>query len=156
MGLGFARCFNPTIEDDADVLGQVLFFMVLAGFLLVGGHESMVLAVMHSFEHVPPPAVTTLGSGADLLGLVVGVMTASTELALRVAAPLLAIIFLQTLAMGFLAKTVPQLNILSLGFPMRVLLGLLIVILGLVVMDEVVMELLDRTVEAIFAWIEGH
>ena len=40
MGLGFARLYNPSLEDDADVLGQVLFFMALAGFLLVGGHEA--------------------------------------------------------------------------------------------------------------------
>jgi flagellar biosynthetic protein FliR len=156
MGLGFARFYNPAIEDDADVVGQILFFMTLAGFLLIGGHEWMLLAVLHSFHHIPLPAMATLAAGPELVGLFTGVLTAAFELALRVAAPLLALIFLQTLAMGFIAKTVPQMNILSLGFPLRVMAGLLIISLGLVVMDEVVMELVDDTLGLVFEWIESH
>ena len=156
MGLGFARFFNPAMEDDADVLGQILFMMTLAGFLLIGGHEFMLLAVLHSFQHVPLPAMTSLSTGTELIALCVGLLTAAYELALRVAGPLLALIFCQTLGMGFIAKTVPQMNILSLGFPLRVLSGLAIVILSLLVIDEVVMELIDNAIEATFVWIESH
>jgi flagellar biosynthetic protein FliR len=156
MGLGFARFYNPAMEDDADIVSQILFFMVLAGFLLIGGHEAMLLAVLHSFHHIPMPAMATLMPGPDLAALFVGVLTAAFELALRVAAPLLALIFLQTLGMGFIAKTVPQMNILSLGFPLRVLAGLTIISLGLVVMDEVVMGLVDDTLGLMFEWIESH
>jgi flagellar biosynthesis protein FliR len=53
MGLGFAMFYNPAVDDEADIVGQVLFFMALAGFLLIGGHEAMLLAVLHSFEHIP-------------------------------------------------------------------------------------------------------
>jgi flagellar biosynthetic protein FliR len=155
MGLGFARFYNPAMEDDADVLGQVLFMMTLAGFLLIGGHESMLLAVLHSFRHIPLPAMASLHPGPELLSLLTGVLTAAFEMALRVAAPLLALIFLQTLAMGFIAKTVPQVNILSLGFPLRVMAGLLIIILGLVVMNEVVMDLVNDTLGLMFGWIES-
>ena len=84
------------------------------------------------------------------VALVTGLLTASVEVALRVAAPLLALIFLQTVAMGFVAKTVPQLNILSLGFPLRILGGLLIVTLGLVVINDVVMEMVDDVMHLIF------
>ncbi|MHC4415040.1 MAG: flagellar biosynthetic protein FliR [Planctomycetota bacterium] len=153
MGLGLARFFNPAINDNADVLGQVLFMMTLAGFLLVGGHEAMVLAVLNSFQHIPLGGfVPDLG----LLAMLTALLTAAFELALRVAAPLLALIFLQTVAVGFVAKTVPQLNILSLGFPLRILGGLLIVSLGLVVIDEVMMEGIDETLNVIFEWIESH
>jgi flagellar biosynthetic protein FliR len=156
MGLGFARFYNPAIEDDADVVGQILFFMILAGFLLIGGHEALLLAILHSFQHIPLPAMTTLSAGGELVTLFTGVITAAFETALRVASPLLALIFTQTVAMGFIAKTVPQMNILSLGFPLRVLGGLTIVILSLVVMDEVVMEFIDETLGLMFEWIESH
>jgi flagellar biosynthetic protein FliR len=156
MGLGFARFYNPAMEDDADVLGQVLFMMLLAAFLLIGGHESMLLAVLHSFDHIPLPAMASLSIGPELVTLLIGVITAAFEMALRVAAPLLALIFLQTVAMGFIAKTVPQMNILSLGFPLRVMAGLLIIILGLAVMSEVVMELVDDTLRLMFEWIESN
>ena len=50
--------------------------------------------------------------------------------------------------MGFVSKTIPQLNILSLGFPIRIMVGLGVVIVGLGVVHEVfvehVGEVLDR------------
>lgn len=152
MGLGFAQLYNPAIDDEADVIGQMLFFMALAGFLLAGGHEWMLLAILHSFEHVPVGRFTMDG---DLLMLIAGLLTASLELALRVAAPLLALIFLETAAMGLLAKTVPQLNILSLGFPLRILMGMAIVAFGLVVIHDVAMAEIASVFSALFEWLNG-
>ncbi|MHC4427550.1 MAG: flagellar biosynthetic protein FliR [Planctomycetota bacterium] len=151
MGLGFARFFNPAMEDDADVLGQVLFFMALTGFLMIGGHEAMILAVLHSFEHI---AVGGFDPGASLVAMITAVLGAAFELALRVAAPLLCLIFLQTVAMGFVTKTVPQLNILSLGFPVRILAGVLIVTLGLTIINDLVMGAIDDALNLIFVYVE--
>lgn len=153
MGLGFARFYNPAVDDEADVIGQIFFFMALAGFLMIGGHEMMLLGVMRSFDHLPLGAI---GVDLDLLELLIGTLTAALELALRVALPLLSLIFLESVAMGFISKTVPQLNIMSLGFPLRILLGTLIIILSLVVINEVVMEFIDWILIVIFEWIESH
>ncbi|MHC5004551.1 MAG: flagellar biosynthetic protein FliR [Planctomycetota bacterium] len=152
MGLGFATFFNPAMNDQADLVGQMLFFMTLAGFLIIGGHEAMVLAVLNSYHHLPPGSMAV---DLDLLGIVAGLLTSALELALRVAAPLLALVFLESLAMGFIAKTVPQLNILSLGFPIRILAGLLMIVLGLHVIDSVVMEWTDELLAVMFGWAES-
>ena len=153
MGLGFAMFFNPAIDDESDIIGQLLFFMALAGFLMIGGHEAMVLAVLHSFDHV---ALGQFTIDAGVIDLLAGLLLAAFELAMRVAAPLLAIIFLESVAMGFVSKSVPQLNILSLGFPIRILAGFAIVALGLVVIDEVMMEGIDEMLRALFGWIEAQ
>jgi flagellar biosynthetic protein FliR len=152
MGLGFARFFNPAIEDEADVLGQILFFMVLAGFLLIGGHEAMLLAMLRSFEHLPPGHFAVNG---DLLDMINGLLRSAFELALRVAAPVLALIFLQSAALGYISKTVPQLNILSLGFPLRIMVGILMITLGLVVINDVMMDGIDEMLAALFNWIDS-
>lgn len=151
MGLGFAQLYNPAIDDEADVIGQMLFFMAMAGFLAMGGHEAMILAVLNSFEHVRLGGFTP---DTSVITLTVGLLMSSLELALRVSSPLLALIFLETVAMGFLAKTVPQLNILSLGFPIRILGGLAIVACGLVVINDVTMTSMNDAITALFQWIE--
>jgi flagellar biosynthesis protein FliR len=153
MGLGFAQLYNPAIDDEADIVGQMLFFMALAGFLMLGGHEWMLLSVLHSFEHIPPGGFSM---SFDVIELVTGVLLASLELALRVAAPVLAMVFLETVAMGFLAKTVPQLNILSLGFPLRILVGIGTVAAGLVVINDVAIDSITTTFDGIFNWISGN
>jgi flagellar biosynthetic protein FliR len=151
MGLGFAQLYNPAIDDEADIVGQMMFFMALAGFLAVGGHEAMVLAVLNSFEHVK---LGGFSPDTSVLTLSVGLLMSSLELALRVSSPLLALIFLETVAMGFVAKTVPQLNILSLGFPIRILGGLAIVVCGLVVISDVTMTSMNEAITALFQWID--
>ena len=151
MGLGFARFFNPAINDEADILGQLLFFLALAGFLVIGGHEAMILAILHSFDRIP---LGGFGVDMDLLGLITGMLVSAYELALRVAAPVLALIFLQSVAMGFMAKTVPQLNVLSLGFLIRILVGFSIVMLGLVVIQDVVMDEVVTVLDRMLLWVE--
>lgn len=154
MGLGFARLFNPAAGVDQNVIGQILFMVAMVGFVMIGGIESMVLAVLHSFEHIPPPALGGIGDQLEMLSVIVGLLAAAFEMAMRVAAPLLALIFLQTLAMGFIAKSLPQVNILSLGFPIRILAGLAIIALGLVVLDEVVMDLVTDSLDVILSWVD--
>lgn len=150
MGLGFARFYNPAIDDEADVIGQVLFYMALASFLVIGGHEYMLLAVLRSFEHVP------LGGFApdmSLVTLLLGLLLSAFELAIRVALPLLAIVFIESVAMGFIAKTVPQLNILSLGFPLRILAGFAIIATGLAIMHDILLDEFNDTLTQLFDWL---
>jgi flagellar biosynthetic protein FliR len=152
MGLGFAQFFDPTLDDESDVVGQTLYLLALGGFLIVGGHEQMLLAVLNTFNHIP---LGSFAIDADLVSLTCGMMLSAFEVALRVAAPLLALVFLESIAMGFLAKTVPQLNILSLGFPIRILAGLLIIAVGLAAIDAVLLEAVDDAMASIHAWVES-
>ena len=152
MGLGFARFYNPSMDAQSSIVGQLLFFMALAGFLLIGGHEALVLAVLRSFDYIP------LGGFAielNTIDLVTGLLLAAFELALRVAAPVLTLVFLESLMMGYLAKTVPQLNILSLGFPIRIIAGLGMLLLSLYVMNEVIIDGIDVMLNRMFLWIGG-
>ena len=153
MGLGFARFYNPGMDAQADIVGQMLFFMTLAGFLLIGGHEAMMAAIMRSFQYVP---LGEFSIDLDVLALISGVLLSAFELALRVAAPVRALVFLESLAMGYMAKTVPQLNILSLGFPIRILAGFTMVILALYVMSDVIMDEIDSVLNLIFQWVQSR
>ena len=152
MGLGFARFFNPAINDEADVIGQALFFMGLAAFLLIGGPEMMLMALLNSFEHVPLGGFVP---DMSLIDFIVGLLLASFELGIRIATPVLAIVFMESVVMGFVAKTVPQINILSLGFPIRIMSGFALVAIGLTVINDVMMDQINEMLTAMFAWVDS-
>lgn len=120
IGLGLAGVFNPELNEQSGVVGEFFFVLALTIFAILGGHNVLFLVLAGSFDHVPPGGLTHFGS---ILDLVVGLLSASFEFALRIAAPVLCLIFLETVAMGFVARTVPQINILSIGFAVRILLG---------------------------------
>jgi flagellar biosynthetic protein FliR len=120
LGLGLAQVFNPEFDEQTEVFSQFMFLAALAAFLIMDGHHAMIHALVGSFETIQLGGYVPDGR---IVTVVTGLLTSAFELAIKVSAPLLAVIFLETLAMGFVARTVPQLNILSLGFPLRLILG---------------------------------
>ena len=154
IGLGFARFYNPAIGDESDALEQILFFLALATFLALGGLESMTSAVVSSFQSLPAggvPAMLAGESGASPLAVFVGALTAAFELGLRVAAPLLAIVCLETVVMGYLSKSVPQLNVMSIGFPVRIIIGLGVIVASLAAIDEALVDGTSGALESLLA-----
>lgn len=137
LGLGFARVYNPAMESDADVIGQMLFYLAMFVFIALGGMEIMFSILLNTFINVPPGGFAANG---DFLALAAGLLTSAYELAIRVAAPVLCLIFLETFALGFMNKTAPAFNILSLGFPIRIILGTVALIAALGPIHEGVIE----------------
>jgi flagellar biosynthetic protein FliR len=158
MGLGFARIYNPAFDDEADVLEQILFFLGFAVFIAAGGLEHMMHAILRSFHFVRLGGVGAVvavgGYGLDnsLLRLVAGTMLAATEVSLRIAAPLVCLFFLETIAMGFVSKSVPALNLMALGFPLRILAGLSIMVVGMAAVGEVLGTFLAADVVLLGEW----
>jgi len=116
-----------------------MFMLAMAIFVAMGGHRVMLATLIGSFDKVP------LGGFADFAGLfnfMVGLLGVTFELAVRVAAPLLCLMFLETLSLGFIARTMPQLNILSVGFALRIVVGVICMILLLATAGYVYMDTL--------------
>lgn len=149
MGLGFARFYNPAVGEESDVLEQIFYFLGLAIFLSIGGLEAMFIAVLHSFEYVNAGIFMT---GRGVMDILLGMLLSSLDIGLRVAMPLLGVIFLETVAMGFVSKTVPQLNVLSLGFPLRIMVGLGILVAGVAVIDQVANEWIANALDDMYDW----
>jgi len=142
MGLAFAGVINPDLDDEAGIIGRTLFVAALTIFVVIGGHRQMLATLVASFDAIP------LGSFVDfagLLTLIVGLLQVMFELTLRVAAPVLCVMFLLMAAMGFVARTVPQMNILSVGFIIRILVGAVFLILGITVALDLVTPAIWRT-----------
>ncbi len=120
MGMALARDVNPESGAESAVVGEFFFMLALAVFLIMGGHHAILATLVGSYDHVPLGAFQEFGS---LLTVVVGMISTTFELALRISAPMVCLMFLQSFTLGFIARTVPQMNILSVGFAIRILAG---------------------------------
>ncbi len=123
MGLGIARVFNPEMDAESEAVANLLFYAAMAGFIALGGLDVLFLAIARTFETVP---IGSFGLDEAPLNLVVGTLTSGMELALRVAAPVVVSVLMILIGMSVVAKTMPQVNILSVGFAMKILLGLVV------------------------------
>ena len=81
MGLGFARFYNPAADSESDVFEQIMIYLAISMFLLLGGLDHIFLAVLRSFDYVNAGVFMGEGGAIDL---VMGVLLAATEFGLRV------------------------------------------------------------------------
>lgn len=150
MGLSLAEQFNPTLDISAGVLGQGLYMTTVASFIYIGGVEFMFGALVHTFNNLPVGGFAASMAPVDLF---TGLLTSAFSLAFRVALPVLTIIALETVAIGFIMKTVPALNIMSVGFPMRILLGVFTYMASLTAIKHAVMLDMHDALERIEFWV---
>jgi len=120
LGMGLGGLFNPELDDQGGIVSEFYFIIAMMVFVTIGGHRVLLSTLVGSFNDVPLGGFTADGR---LLDMILALLASMFDLGLRVAAPLLCLVFLETVAMGFIARTVPQLNILSIGFPLRILVG---------------------------------
>ncbi len=151
-GLALGQVFNPGLDSRTTPLGQLLFFVMTGVFLAMNGHVALVRSLLESFSFVPPLAFRVTPSVTELI---VGLMTSSFVVAIRLAGPALTALFLVTLAMGFVSRTVPQLNILAVGFSIRSSTALVMTAASLTVAQDLLVDGLVETMEAIQALLQG-
>ncbi|MEX0886481.1 MAG: flagellar biosynthetic protein FliR [Phycisphaeraceae bacterium] len=148
---GSAGVFNPDLNEESTVVGEFFFITATVVFVILGGHRVMLMTLVGSFDHIPLGGFEAF---ASLLQLMLGLLTAAFEIAIRIALPIICLIFLETLALGFVARTVPGLNILSVGFALRSVVGglMLVICVGLIVyLYQDAVQFMLRRVYSFFA-----
>lgn len=112
-GLSLAESFQPGLDSSVPLFSHLLYLITLAVFLIIGGHRLVMMALLETFTEIP------LGSGnvsPDIVEAATNLITQSLVLGLRIAAPVTAAQLLATLVLGLVSRTLPQLNVLVLGF----------------------------------------
>ncbi|MBB6430754.1 flagellar biosynthetic protein FliR [Algisphaera agarilytica] len=152
MGISAGGVFNPDLDAEAGVMGQLYFLAGLTVFLIIGGHHAILLTLVGSFELIPIGGFGTTGvEMSSAVGLVVGLLNVMFDMALRIAMPLLCILFLLRVAMGFIGRTVPQMNILSVGFIFYILAGALVLVVGATATMTVFRDTLQETLQQVLS-----
>ncbi|TKB76795.1 MAG: flagellar biosynthetic protein FliR [Nitrospira sp.] len=123
MGLGVVQLFDPTAQAQVPLISHFQTLLASLVFLSINAHFMVVEAIAASFELVPPFAATLSASLAeDVLRYSQGMFV----LALKLSAPVMATMLLINLLMAILGRTVSQLNVFVLSFPITIMVGFLI------------------------------
>ncbi len=121
MGFSMARAIDPATGVQSTALSQFLYLFTVLLFFATDGHHTLVHAMAASFHLVPPGGMTFHPGLTEALARI----TARMFLAgLKIAAPIVVALFLSNLCLGIVARTVPQVNILMIGFPVNIGIGL--------------------------------
>ncbi len=124
VGFSFGAIVDPLTGNQSAVLTQLYGLVALAIFVAIDGDAWLIGGLARTFELVPltaAPDIATLASG------VVEAFTTIFAAALEVAAPVLLAVVITDVAFGVVTRVVPQMNVFAVGFPVKVVVGLLVV-----------------------------
>jgi flagellar biosynthesis protein FliR len=121
IGFGFAGTIDPSTGEEDAMLDRLQERLAIVLFMVLGAHRGVIAALAESFRLVPiGKAVFT----PQLAAAYVDLFAQSIVLAVQIAAPVIASVTLAEVAIGLLSRSVPQFNVFSVGFGIRIALGL--------------------------------
>jgi len=122
MGFAIVSVIDPSNSMEVSVIAQFQYLIALLLFLYMDGHHVFLYAIADSFRVLPPLDFRITGPLLDALLHMVGNMFV---VAIKTGAPIVAILFFLSIGMGLIARTVPQINIFIVGFPLQIAIGLI-------------------------------
>jgi flagellar biosynthesis protein FliR len=123
MGLGMANIIDPITNNQISVMGQYYFLVATLVFIVADGHYILIKGIVDSFGVVPlGQAHLNVALGTKMMSL----FSQMFFIAFRVGAPVIGALFITNMALGVVARTVPQMNVFIVGMPLNLAVGFLI------------------------------
>lgn len=129
MGFAIVNVIDPISQTQAPVLGQFKNILAILVFFAINGHHLLLRAVYYSYQLIPLGNVSFSNA---FFRYIFSIGSEFFRIAILIALPVTGTLFVATVILGFLARTIPQMNIFVIGLPLQVLLGFLILSLSLV------------------------
>ncbi|MBI4803947.1 MAG: flagellar biosynthetic protein FliR [Desulfovibrio sp.] len=140
MGFAMMNVLDPMTGTSESVTAQLLYQCTILMFLSMNGHLFLLSGLAESFALVPPGGLFITPALAD------SVLKFSAEifvLALKISAPVLASLFLVDLALALVSRAAPQMNVIQIGFPVKISVGFLFMTLTLTALSHFVGDYLS-------------
>ena len=128
MGLAIANVIDPVTSTQVSIVSQIQNLVAMLLFLSMNAHHMFLRALVDSFHLVPP---FHFQANAPLVRQIIELGGQMFVIAIQVGAPVVAALLLTTVALGLIARTVPQMNIFIVAMPVKILVGLLFLGLSL-------------------------
>lgn len=128
IGFSMVNVVDPNSSEQVSVIGEFWFLLATLIFICINGHHLIIAGLVDSYRAIP------LGSGSPSGAVGEWLIKYSAlvfVLGVKFAAPTVLTVFLVDVAMGVLARTMPQMNIFIVGFPVKIYAGLAVVGLSL-------------------------
>ena len=122
MGMSMAGVMDPQFGNQVTLVGQLWTMTAFLIFLAIDGHHIFFTTLVESYRWVAPGTLHLSQATYNGMLEAIGRMFV---LGVKIMAPASAAIFFSHIAMGIIAKTVPQIPILIVGMPINIAIGLL-------------------------------
>ncbi len=126
IGLMMANMFDPSAQDQDNIMGVLFVFLGLIIFLIIGGHQYVIRSIAYSFKFIPLGKLTFNESVFQLL---VKYSATIFVLSVKIASPLIVAFFFVHVASGIISRVSPSFQVFFVLLPLKLGLGLFLMFL---------------------------
>ncbi len=158
MGFAIANVIDPQTGAQNPLMGQYLYTVSLLFLLATDGHHLLLDGIFYSYEFVPMDKLFPAFASEDTLEFVIRSFNQAFVIAFQMSIPVVGSLFIVDVALGIVARTVPQLNIFVVGLPVKIFVSFLVLLVLMGVMMMVVGELFEYTLivmRGLMDWLGG-
>ena len=124
MGFGVVNVIDPQTDTQVSVTAQLQNILAIFIFLATDAHHYIFQAIVDSFFVINPFEINFASVTPEYM---LHLFSATFTTAVKISAPIMAILFFLSVGLGLVARTVPQMNVFIVGFPLQIGIGLLMV-----------------------------
>ena len=139
-GLSVASLLDPSTGQTTSILSRLLRQISILIFFLINGHHVVLSSIVQSFRAIP---ITSKLNIFEASRYIVEICIDIFMIALQIAAPILLVVFLIDFGFGLLSRVAPQVNVFQLGFQVKPIITLFVMI-----------TFIPGTVELVYTFLE--
>jgi len=121
VGFSIVNVIDPTSSAQISIFSEFQYLIALLVYLAVDAHHTFIIAIADSYRFVSPFTAHFSGS---LMQHILLLSKGLFVTAIKISAPVMAVLFFTNIALGVVARTVPQINVFIVGFPLQIIVGL--------------------------------
>ncbi len=128
-GATTGELYAPQLQSQVSEIGQFKLQLAIVIFIAIGAHRYFIGALLRSYEFIPAFGYPKISGGWSPAVELIALMTASVlSIGLQLAAPALIALLLTDLFFGIVNRVAPQVNVFFLSMPVKMLVGLLVIL----------------------------
>jgi len=151
MGFGAAQLFDPSTDNSVPVIGEFYYIISILLYLILGGYRFLIEALQSTFKSIPLAGFTMHN---QFFAYLTRLSSDVFIIAMKIAAPIFITILLTEIALGLIARLVPQMNIFIFGFPLKILAGILMIAISMPIFGRVFETILHQSQTNIYEIIQ--
>lgn len=124
MGFGVVNVIDPQTQSQVSITAQFQNIFTILLYLALNAHHLTIYSLVESFQLINPAQITF---SAGTMALLMKIFAGTFVVAVKIAAPIMAILLFISVGLGLVARTVPQMNVFIVAFPLQIGVGLLMV-----------------------------
>lgn len=151
IGLSMINLFDASSQSTSTLLSNIFHWIGIMVFFLIDGHYMLIKSLIESFQ------VVSLGTTIIYQETINQVFLSISQyfiIGLKIAIPIVLIIIIADICMGLVSRSVPQLNVMILGMPLKILVGFLCIIIAMPILVKFIISAFNLIPE-IFRGIYG-